>query len=425
MLIVLCIVNHAFKVSMKRAVSNLVCIVKIKGQSILSSVHLLELMAHPAGNSCWKQWWRISPNSCFSKRILLLLAWYILFSFAQYMLIYLKYSELSYYIVNSSSLITSLSAPFIGWLADVKIGRYDMIKFGAFAPFLASIMYFFSLFTAFSLPLLSTLLYYAVNALVNIGDACFATALLPFLADQLIGATSDELCAVIYWFYWAYELGVGISKIFFNFVVVYNYHAITVGFAGVFAVPLAVIIISDCLCQQWLDRTHKVTNPIKLIIQVLNYTRKHSYPERRSAFTYIDEEQPTRMDFGKEKFGGPFTEEEVEDVKTFLRLIPLLICLDFYVVSSDVLSLTNLLTNNDGTSLLLDSAARLWLLPIILIPLYHFLIRPLIRNCVPSLLKCTGLGIYFVSLIMLVIDILSVVKLNDINYLTALHNYLR
>ena len=122
------------------------------------------------------------------------------------------------------------------------------------------------------------------------------------------------------------------------------------------------------------------------------------------------------MDFGKEKFGGPFTEEEVEDVKTFLRLIPLLICLDFYVVSSDVLSLTNLLTNNDGTSLLLDSAARLWLLPIILIPLYHFLIRPLIRNCVPSLLKCiiAGLGIYFVSLIMLlVIGILSVVKLND------------
>ena len=60
-----------------------------------------------------------------------------------------------------------------------------------------------------------------------------------------------------------------------------------------------MIIISDCLCQQWLDRTHKVTNPIKLIIQVLNYARKHSYPERRSAFTYIDEEQPTQTDYGK------------------------------------------------------------------------------------------------------------------------------
>ena len=61
-----------------------------------------------------------------------------------------------------------------------------------------------------------------------------------------------------------------------------------------YAVPPVVIIISDCLYQQWLDRTHKVTNPImKLITQVLNYTRKHRYPERRSAFTYIDEEQPT------------------------------------------------------------------------------------------------------------------------------------
>ena len=63
-------------------------------------------------------------------------------------------------------------------------------------------------------------------------------------------------------------------------------------------------------------QTHKATNPIKLIIQVLNYTRKHSFPERRSAFTYLDEEQPARIDFGKDKFGGPFTEEEVEDVKT-------------------------------------------------------------------------------------------------------------
>ena len=104
-----------------------------------------------------------------------------------------------------------------------------------------------------------------------------------------------------------------------------------IGSTVLFAVPSAVIIISDCLCQQWLDRTHKVTNPIKLIIQVLNYTRKHRYPERRSAFTYIDEDQPAQTDYGKGKFGGPFTEEEVEDVKTFLRLLPLVICLSLSV----------------------------------------------------------------------------------------------
>ena len=57
-------------------------------------------------------------------------------------------------------------------------------------------------------------------------------------------------------------------------------------------------------------------NPIKLIFQVLNYARKNKCPRLRSAFTYIDEEHPSHLDFGKHKFGGPFTEEEVEDVKT-------------------------------------------------------------------------------------------------------------
>ena len=65
---------------------------------------------------------------------------------------------------------------------------------------------------------------------------------------------------------------------------------------------------------------------IKLIYEVLNYAQKNKYPRLRSAFTYIDEEQPSRLDFGKQyKFGGPFTEEEVEDVKTVSRLMPLLV----------------------------------------------------------------------------------------------------
>ena len=36
---------------------------------------------------------------------------------------------------------------------------------------------------------------------------------------------------------------------------------------------------------------------------ILNYVR--------SAFTYIDEEQPSCQDSGKHKFGGPFTEKEM------------------------------------------------------------------------------------------------------------------
>ena len=171
------------------------------------------------------------------------------------------------------------------------------------------------------------------------------------------------------WIYWAENLGGVLSNI-----VAYLFQQSTLKNVFVtstlyFAVPLAVIIISDCLCQQWLDRTHKPFNPIKLIMQVLNYTRKHSYPERRSAFTHIDEEQPTRIDYGKEKFGRPFTEEQVEDVKTILRLLPLIICLS--------LSLSTLENNHtvhlfkdDQSHKLLNLAIRFWLCPILLIPLY-------------------------------------------------------
>ena len=165
----------------------------------------------------------------------------------------------------------------------------------------------------------------------------------------------------------------------------------------VFVVPLAVIIISDCLCQQWLDRTHKVTNPIKLIIQVLNYTRKHSYPERRSAFTYIDEEQPTRMDYGKEKFGGPFTEEEVEDVKTVLRLLPLVICLSLSVGALEWIPMVYLFYDDKENSLLNESI-RDWLFPLLLIPLYQLLLHRCFRSCSPSMLRCIGAGLLMCSL---------------------------
>ena len=60
---------------------------------------------------------------------------------------------------------------------------------------------------------------------------------------------------------------------------------------------------------------------------------KHSL--NHNAFTYCEENTPTQLDLGKEQYGGPFTTEEVEDVKTFLRLILLLVTLFGYHVSRD------------------------------------------------------------------------------------------
>ena len=201
--------------------------------------------------------------------------------------------------------------------------------------------------------------------------------------------------------------------------------AVTVELAVICAVPLAVIIISDCLCQQWLDKTHKITNPIKLIIQVLNYTRKHRYPERRSAFTYIDEEQPTRMDYGKEKFGGPFTEEEVEDVKTVLRLLPLITFLYLSLVGlSDTPMLSIFTENGSFTESLIGDAFEDWLIPLLLIPFYQLAMRRGRYGCNPSMLTCIGAGmfVFIVCFILLSASALyGVIVSNDVQrYLSCL-----
>ena len=229
--------------------------------------------------------------------------------------------------------------------------------------------------------------------ITSLGSACYSAAVLPFLTDQIVGATSTELSAVVRWYYWTYSIGGSLAYITVFYYKSINLHQVSLSL--IIAIPLVVIIISDCLCWQWLDRTHKVTNPIKLIIQVLNYARKHRYPERRSAFTYIDEEQPTRMDYGKEKFGGPFTEEEVEDVKTVLRLLPLVICLSISVALLDAGPILFLFNKDTEYSWiwLLDNAIIIWVLPITLIPLYQLLLYQCFHNYSPSMLRFISIGV--------------------------------
>ena len=158
-----------------------------------------------------------------------------------------------------SNLFASLLAPVIGWLADVKFGRYEIIKFGSLISFIVSIFFYLAVFIEGLRNIFSA----ASLVIAHFGTICFSAAMLPFLTDQLIGATSDELSAVVQWYVWARALGVGLS---FATTILFSNQVIFAEVALLFAIPLAVIIISDCLCQQWLNRTHKVTNPIKLIM---------------------------------------------------------------------------------------------------------------------------------------------------------------
>ena len=51
-----------------------------------------------------------------------------------------------------------------------------------------------------------------------------------------------------------------------------------------------------------------------------------------TVLTYWEEDYPSCIDLGLDKYSGPFTVEEVEDVKTFSRPTPMVVCIAIFVL---------------------------------------------------------------------------------------------
>ena len=48
-------------------------------------------------------------------------------------------------------------------------------------------------------------------------------------------------------------------------------------------------------------------NIFKQVWKVLSFSCRQKYPLNRSAFIYCEDNVPSRLDLGKEQYGGPFT----------------------------------------------------------------------------------------------------------------------
>ena len=131
---------------------------------------------------------------------------------------------------------------------------------------------------------------------------------------------------------------------------------------------------------------------------MLQYTWQHKCPERRSAFTYWEEDIPPRIDLGKSKYGGPFTTEEVEDVKTFLLLLLVLASLFGFHLADNGYSVVQQL--NYKLCPLAIVQASVSLSPNILqtvtvmmcVPTLHFVLLPRLHRYIPNMLHRLGIG---------------------------------
>ena len=204
---------------------------------------------------------------------------------------------------------------------------------------------------------------------------------------------------------------------------------------------LLFALFVSCWKRKWFVTDSKLTNPYKTILKVLSFAWKHKNPLRRTAFAYNDDYIPSRLDFAKERFGGPFTTEQVEDVKVVGRMITVLVVIGpalvlevpgselvFPLFGLHTLSYINTFegftcnaTFEDIWSVLVASGSFMSMASIlVLFPMYMWIIFYHLRNRMPKVFTRIGIGIVL-SLTgvasLFIVDVLghSINKASDIN----------
>ena len=295
------------------------------------------------------------------------------------------------------------SFPIFGLLADVWIGRHKAIVIGMVLSFLSWIItgigYIIQCYNDFRVILWVV---YGIACFTQfVGYAFFTANIIQYIIDQLIGASADELSTVIYW----HCATLPIIYLLQGLLSCFDVHGDMALFI-VSGVAVSLVLVSHSLFKHKLENISLIKNPIKLIVRVLCYARKHKYPENRSALTYWEENAPSRLDLGKEKYGGPFTEEEVEDFKTIFRMLPLFIAIIGYAFSEDF-------SFRNGSSLLvclLTNGIVQCFCSLLLLIMYLYFIRVFFSKCIPSMLARMSIGLLFafLSVVFKILPLLSI-----------------
>ena len=160
-----------------------------------------------------------------------------------------------------------------------------------------------------------------------IGLAGYQANFIQLGLDQLFEAPSQYLRLFILYTEWVFQSG---SIPFALSLLLYlcNHQKIRFEPEFTFAITPSIISVSLIMLlivsrwkRHWFYNEPGFQNPYKTVFKVIKFAKEHNHPLRRSAFSYSDNYVPSRLDFAKQRYGGPFTTEEVENVKTFLRIV--------------------------------------------------------------------------------------------------------
>ena len=234
--------------------------------------------------------------------------------------------------------IPQLFYPLAGWIADARIGRYRVTKFSMWFILIGhSVLFFPFLFLQLiDKPMYVYYIFPVAYLAINAGLAGFRTNIIQFGMDQMVGASGSQLSAFIHWYWWSTYVGsetvsVILGCLFSDYLSLVVEVGVNVLFMG------AALLCWYCL-DKWLVKEPISINPFKTVRDVLKFSSQHKIPIHRSSLTFYDDTPPSRLDLGKSKYGGPFSTEKVEDVKSFFAISLLLVSVGGFLIVNDTVS---------------------------------------------------------------------------------------
>lgn len=327
--------------------------------------------------------------------------------------------KVSYERPKGSELIGMSSLLIIGgWLADAYFGRYKVICSGLW------IMWLGSLLSAYSLVIAKVNTTYEQKGdrwvslfsklVMGSGFGLFQANIIQFGIDQLSEASSTEITSFIT----CYTLTLFISGI----IMYFSAHC-TPDYVGVLVltVCLTLAVCMYFLFNHVLVKEQIIQNPLPLIWKVVQYSIKnHNVQQRFSSL-----KDHSFLDIAKTIYAGPFSSEQVEDVKAFFRVMTVIItCTLPHSGTTSIIAVKDSLlphlqdfpstspSHSDCYRALTITHAN-FIFTVVLVLLYQTIVQPLFYNCIPKVNIATK---FIIALALYMVRILALLSIESASY---------
>ncbi len=307
--------------------------------------------------------------------------------------------------------------PVGGWLADAYFGRYKVILCGMWTMWLGAMLNGVSLVTGMVVPSYNKHGEPWVSIICRIvlgaGFGLFQTNIIQFGIDQLSEASSTEITSFVSW-YTLTLFACGVTMQFSSSCP--PHYAIVL----VLAIHLSMALGSNYIFYHWIDKEQKVFNSLPLIRKTVQYTIKNRKKWKR-LFALGNRSALSKLNIAKMMYGGPFLSEQVEDVKTFFRVLAVIaIVLAVFSGIPGIMYNAGILEPHfHHRSQIRVCYKELsikyahFILTVFIVLLYQTIIHPVCHKCIPKLKTTTRM---FISILLFFASVMILLSMESASY---------